>query len=56
MKGQQGVATQIEEIVMNADAFDAQQLDPDLRQSSLDVGGRGDVRPRHFCRHFRGGG
>src|SRR2546427_5947227 len=34
--GQQGVAAQIEEVVLDADLFDSEHFSPDLRQQLLD--------------------
>ena len=43
MRGQQGVAAQLEEAVVNADAIDAEDLRPDVGQQLLERAPRGGV-------------
>ena len=55
--GQQRMATQLEKVVVGADALQPQQVGPDGRQLPLGVGTRGDVamhRPRRRRHHRQG--
>lgn len=53
LRDQQGVAAQLEEVVLGADLVQAQYLGPHLREEFLRLAGRGDVRAAAGAVRFR---